>query len=243
MSCKINTILFDLGDTLLDFGKVSVAKLFDAGGRLAYEHLARLGHRLPPFSKFYLKNYIAIRWNVIKCAITLKDFHAAQLMDRILREMSIIVDRSTLLDLCWLWYKPLHDCVTVEAGLHDMLKDFANQGLKLGVVSNTFIPGETLDRHLAETGLLEYLPKRIYSCDVGWQKPKPIIFQKALEIMESKPSETIFVGDKERNDVRGAKRAGMITVRKDITEKKSSIADFKVASMLELYDIVKKCNS
>lgn len=242
MSSKIDTILFDLGDTLLDFGKVSVARLFDSGGRLAYDYLQKQGHTLPPFKTFYWKNYVAIRMNVIKCAITLKDFHAARLMDKLLKEMSIEVDRENLLELCWLWYKPLHDCARIESGLVEMLKDFTQSGLKLGVVSNTFIPGETLDRHLEETGLLPWLPKRIYSCDVGWQKPKPVIFRKALEIMESNAHETLFIGDKERNDVRGAKRVGMKTVRKDITGRKRSKADFKIKSMLELRDVIKKCN-
>lgn len=238
MDCKINTILFDLGDTLFDLGKVNVSKMFDAGGTLAYKYLQENGFTLPSFRRFYWINYLAVRLNVIKCAITLRDFHAASLMDSICRKMGITLSREKLLDLCWLWYEPLHNCATVEPGLAEMLEAFTARGIKLGVVSNTFIPGEVLDKHLEEAGLLKWLPKRIYSCDVGWQKPKPIIFRKALEIMGSRPEETLFVGDKERNDVKGASRAGMKTARKDPSGKKRTRADFHIRRVTELRDII-----
>ena len=88
-------------------------------------------------------------------------------------------------------------------------------GLKLAVVSNTFVPGVVLDRHLRDTGLLDFFAARIYSCDVRYRKPHPTIFRKALEALGIGPDEAMFVGDSLVADIKGAARLGMITVLKD----------------------------
>ncbi len=237
---EITTILFDLGETLIDFGKVNVGRMFNAGAKLAYNHLRELGQTPPPRIWYFWVNYVAIRWNILKCVITQRDFHATDLMDSLCRFMGLKLSKDDLLRLCWFWYEPLHNFGKVEAGLPEMLRDFTHAGLKLGVVSNTFIPGPILDRHLEEVGLLEYLPFRVYSCDVGWQKPKPIIFRRALELTGSQADKTIFVGDREYNDIYGAKRVGMKTVRKNPDGCRRSAADFKIRKLLELREILRE---
>ena len=62
-----------------------------------------------------------------------------------------------------------------------MLEDFRQSGLKLAVVSNTFIPADAMDRHLAMFGLLDFFPVRVYSSDVGYRKPDPRIYRHALD--------------------------------------------------------------
>ena len=90
-----------------------------------------------------------------------------------------------------------------------------DDGLKLGIVSNTFIPAEVLDRHLQSECLLELLPIRVYSCDVGFRKPRPQIFRAALSRSGLAAGQTLFVGDNMRADIYGANRMGMISVLKD----------------------------
>jgi putative hydrolase of the HAD superfamily len=86
--------------------------------------------------------------------------------------------------------------------------------LKLGIVSNTFVPAAALDRHLGMIGLLPYFPVRIYSGEFGHRKPGRRIFDYALSQIDAKAHETVFVGDRIETDMIGARRAGMITVLK-----------------------------
>ena len=63
--------------------------------------------------------------------------------------------------------------------------------------------------------MLELFPIRVYSCDVRFRKPDRRIFQIALRRGNLQAEQTVFVGDSPRADVRGANRAGLISVLKD----------------------------
>jgi len=52
------------------------------------------------------------------------------------------------------------------------------------------------------------------SCEVGYLKPHPRIFQHALDALGVGPEETVMVGDSLRADVGGAKALGMTAVLK-----------------------------
>ncbi|MBA7691986.1 Phosphoglycolate phosphatase [subsurface metagenome] len=79
-------------------------------------------------------------------------------------------------------------------------------GLTLGLISN-------VDRDITsvyeELGLANWLQVTVTSQDVGFNKPRPEIFQAALKQAGVKPAEAIYVGDQYQIDVVGANGAGM----------------------------------
>jgi putative hydrolase of the HAD superfamily len=79
-------------------------------------------------------------------------------------------------------------------------------GLILGLISN-------VDRDITplyqELGLSVWLQVVVTSQEVGFNKPRPEIFQEALKQAGVKPSEAIYVGDQYQIDVVGANEAGM----------------------------------
>ena len=101
---------------------------------------------------------------------------------------------NMVLELCWQFYIPLMKSSYVEEKLVETIAELRDLNLDICIVSNTFVPGETLDRHLKSEGLLELFPNRIYSCDVGVRKPRRAIFQAACDLMKVEPGEVIFVG-------------------------------------------------
>jgi len=62
---------------------------------------------------------------------------------------------------------------------------------------------------LNELGLASLLQVVVTSQDVGFNKPKPEIFQEALKRAKVWAAEAIYVGDQYQIDVVGAKKAGM----------------------------------
>jgi FMN phosphatase YigB (HAD superfamily) len=50
----------------------------------------------------------------------------------------------------------------------------------------------------------------VNSCEVGYEKPSPQIYRKALEILRVKPYETLFVGHSQKELI-GAKQQGIWT--------------------------------
>ena len=246
MANRIKGILFDLGDTLMDFGKVDIPTLFEAGAKLTYDYLKKLELPLPTFAKYHRRQLWAIKWNYLKSRITRREFNSLDLIGKMSERMGHQLTHQHMMELAWMWYEPLSKCVKVEDGIVDLLRSFQRQGLKMGLVSNTFVPGEVLDRHLQMFGLLELLPLRVYSCEVGYRKPTRRIFQIAMEQAGLNAGETLFVGDSLKADIYGANRVGLISVLKDpagrhVQEKILPVHTIRL--LAELTEIIRQYNS
>lgn len=212
---RIEGILFDLGDTLLDFGVVDVQSMFQQGGRLAYQYLSDLKLPLPSYKRFYRRQLWAIRWSYFKSRFTRREFNALDVLGRQAADMGHDLTPEQTVQLAWMWYAPLSRQARVEDNARKVLCELRDAGLTIGLVSNTFVPGEVLDRHLQQVNLLDLLPIRVYSCDVAYRKPHPSIFAMALERTGLRAASTLFVGDSPDADILGANRAGLISVLKD----------------------------
>ena len=96
---------------------------------------------------------------------------------------------------------------------HALLDALRADGLRTGLVSNAFDPPWLLHRDLEELGVAERLDAAVFSSEVGRRKPDPAIFLRALELLDVRPEEALFVGDRLYEDVRGAAALGMATVQ------------------------------
>jgi putative hydrolase of the HAD superfamily len=91
-----------------------------------------------------------------------------------------------------------------QAELLDWLRD----RYRLAVVSN-FDYTPTVHRILADGGILRRFETVVVSDTVGWRKPRPDIFERALAEMGLDAQDCLFVGDRPEIDVAGAKGVGM----------------------------------
>ena len=237
----LRAILFDLGDTLIDFGTIDNNAMFRLGAKEAYTYLQELGHRLPSWRRYHLRHWLAIRWHAILAVVRGREFHSMPVLVHCCETLGIQLSPEEQLELCWRFYQPLRESSTVEPGLADMLASFHEAGLVLAVVSNTFVPGEVLDRHLREEGLIDQLPLRVYSCDVGYRKPHAEMFREALAAVGAQPEQTLFIGDTPKADIVGANRQGMITVLKDPSgqRKGAEKADYRIKRIMDLPEVLK----
>ena len=79
---------------------------------------------------------------------------------------------------------------------------------KLGVVTN-FMDGPVAHRIFDALKYETIFESLIFSAEVGYMKPAPILFLKAMKELNSKPENTIMVGDTYGADIVGAHRAGI----------------------------------
>ena len=79
---------------------------------------------------------------------------------------------------------------------------------RLAIVSN-FDYALTAYSLLDRFEITDLFEEIIISEEVGWRKPKDIIFQTAIGKMKIKPDEALFVGDNFDADVVGSKKVGM----------------------------------
>jgi putative hydrolase of the HAD superfamily len=79
----------------------------------------------------------------------------------------------------------------------------------LAVVSDAiFTPGRALRELLAGYGMREYFSVFVFSDEVGCSKPAPEMFRRTAELTGCRLEEILHVGDREHNDIVGAKDAG-----------------------------------
>jgi len=62
---------------------------------------------------------------------------------------------------------------------------------------------------LAMTGLRDLFEVRVLSSRIGFKKPDPRLFAKALAALHVAPEHALYVGDNPARDLAGARRAGM----------------------------------
>ncbi|GAI71517.1 unnamed protein product, partial [marine sediment metagenome] len=81
----------------------------------------------------------------------------------------------------------------VEPETADTLAALKNLGLKLGIVSNTFVNGSSLEKHLEQLGILDFFSVRIYSYEFDFRKPDARIFKAAAERIGEMLENILFV--------------------------------------------------
>jgi len=86
---------------------------------------------------------------------------------------------------------------------------------KLGVVTN-FMDGPTARRVFDDLGYEAIFDTLVVSAEIGYMKPAPILFNRALDELRSKPENTVMVGDTFDADVLGAHGVGMRGVLIDL---------------------------
>ena len=91
-----------------------------------------------------------------------------------------------------------------------VLQAVKERGYPIGLISNTgMTPGTTFRTYLEQIGILEFFDVLTFSDEVRLAKPAKEIFQCTTDALGISPEQTIHVGDHLKNDVKGAKQAGL----------------------------------
>ncbi len=159
-----------------------------------------------------------------------------------------VMDQVGLRDRC--------DCTPLvaayeEAALSDppRLREGARETLealhgrvRIGLISDTGTsPGRVIRRILDEYEVLHYFDVTVFSDEVGYCKPNEVVFSLALEVLGVEPGEALHVGDLVKNDVVGAKRAGMLTAWLRTVDQEyppEDAPDYIISSLAEVVGIV-----
>lgn len=85
-----------------------------------------------------------------------------------------------------------------------------DQGIKVGVLSNTIWPREWHRRFFERDGVLDLIDGDVYSSEIPWTKPSSKAFHAAVEAVGVQdPARCVYVGDRLFDDVWGAQQAGL----------------------------------
>jgi HAD superfamily hydrolase (TIGR01549 family) len=242
---KIKAVLFDLGETLLNFGRVDKARIYRQGARSTYDFLKSQGQPVGNFKYYYWRNLLLLRTRHWLSCIIGRDFDAMALLKKSGAKRGIKLTDQQWQHLVWLWYEPLSKVGSAEPKTKETLTVLKELGLKLGIVSNTFVNAQSLDKHLQQLGILDFFPVRLYSYEFDFRKPDARIFRAAADRIGEMFENILFVGDQINNDIKAAAKNGMHAVLKAAytnAGKKTPKGAWKITQLSELPELIKKIN-
>jgi putative hydrolase of the HAD superfamily len=175
----ISTIIFDLGNVLV-FGNYEKAgkRFSELNGRPLEENM----------------EIMASHNEYMKGRVSSQDF-----AKRYMKKLSIPVSEQE-------FFRIYCDVFSLNIELFDLIKKLKKR-FKLAILSNAE-PTTTAFLEKKFSGLFQLFGHKIYSYNLRRLKPEKEIFEKALEITESRPEETIFIDDRLEN-VEAAKELGI----------------------------------
>ncbi|MFA5238961.1 MAG: HAD family hydrolase [Phycisphaerae bacterium] len=242
---KIKAVLFDLGETLVNFGRINTREVFRQSAKLTYEFLQSLNQPLGNFEWYYRRSMIAVWLHCLVSNITGKDFNALSLLKKIGLKKGVALSDDQWQEVGWRWYEPLGRLAKIEPDITETLTRLRDMGLKLGILSNTFISAGSLDRHLRQLGMLDFFPCRLYSYQFDFRKPGRRIFQAAAERLDELMENILFVGDRLDKDIQPALKTDMRAVLKEAYTnigKKIPKGVLKISRISELPALIEKFN-
>ena len=183
---SISTLLFDLGKTL-----VYIPTEYDMDANIAKEF---------NYEEEYVESAI---YSLCKSR---KGLSTEEFIYELSKKLG--KSRKKIEDIC---LAEINGAV-IEDDTFDTLNNFRQRGYKTILVSNT---PPTTERIIKRFNLGNYFDYVVLSCDTGYLKPDPRIFQIAINQAKVTPEETCVIGDKIRTDILGGKILGTKTVLLD----------------------------
>ena len=204
----LEAVLFDWGDTLMDFQFDE--ELMDRAFRAGLEALER--EDLAPADEIrahFREHFEPLFW----VPGTVEEIEYPGMIRDALAHFGTELSDDELARFLEAEHAAWQPARVLGSTTHALLDSLREDGLKLGLVSNAFDPGWLLRRDLEQMGIEQRIDVAVFSSEVGVRKPHPEIFGRALAALEVAPERTLFVGDRLYEDVRGAGELGMTTVQ------------------------------
>jgi putative hydrolase of the HAD superfamily len=242
---EIRAVLFDLGETILDFGRVNTMRAFLLGARATHAFLKEQGQPVACLPWYVLRNLVRLRMKYLLSDLTGRDFDSLELLRTVGARTGVRLSQAQWEQFAWLWYEPLSRCAQVENDIAQTFGKLRQLDLKLGIVSNTFVNRTSLEKHLQNLGLLEFFSVQLYSYEFNVRKPNKELFRIAADKIGVPAGQILFVGDRIDKDIVPAMASGMRAALKDAytnTGKRTPPGAYRIRRLCELPELIERIN-
>jgi HAD superfamily hydrolase (TIGR01509 family) len=208
-------VLFDLFDTLVWFDRTRLPEV-RVNGKVIHSTAGHLHQAFQPFApQVNLPEFVdALLWSWQEAERLRQESHrevaAPERLGLLVGRLGLdlgVLPREALPILLATHMRELSKAVVFPPH-HARLLDELRKGHRLAVVSN-FDYTPTARGILEREGIAGLFETVVVSDEVGWRKPKAVIFETALDRLGLRPNEALFVGDRADIDVVGAQGVGM----------------------------------
>ena len=199
----MKAVVFDYGNTLIEFGPRQVAEqhaalrneLAEIFGECDTERLKTVRYKqmCAPFSRGYTEKTLESL-----CAEVVLELYGTEPEPDVVRRL---VETR---------YAAFIHSVTLPEGVTESLLSLRKR-FRLGFLSN-YPCGRSILDSLDRIGLAPMFETALVSGDIGYVKPHPRPFESVLESMNLPAGDCVYVGDNWLADIQGAKGVGMKAV-------------------------------
>jgi len=229
-----NTVLFDLGGTLVQyFGRSEVREVLGQAIAEVQECLGQRGLLHVAAEEVWERAADEGR--------EASDYRVRPLEQRLARIFRL--DEHTCSDalleaLCRCFVRPIFKRARRYDDTLPVLQQLRSEGRRIAIVSNTAwgSPGELWREEIVRHGLDGLVDTVVFCRDVGWRKPAPQIFAYTLEKVGVGPEDCIFVGDDPRWDFCGPRAVGIAAVLLDRSGTLQDVTEDRVRDLYAFYD-------
>jgi putative hydrolase of the HAD superfamily len=243
---SIQAILFDLDDTLLDWSGQTGNYLDFTRPHLnnIYDYLSQEDHSLPDRDIFYESylNVLIDEWSKAKATWSGVNFGSA--LQTFFEALELDCDQIDIHKVMEVYAMEPIPGVALYGDTIAVLETLHHRRYKLGLITNSMLPMWMRDVELRAYEIIDYFDVRLSSGDVGYMKPHPLIYHKALEMLHVQPEQALFVGDRPANDIAGANAVGLVSVlmapshiERELNEVKP---DHIISSLSDIFPILEK---
>jgi putative hydrolase of the HAD superfamily len=202
-----NTILFDLGNTLVQYYyKAEFPDILKQAITEVTDYLNGKG--------LFKVSSESVWQRVKEEDYEAKDHSVRPLEDRLIRifQLDEVNISSQLIDsICGSFMKPIFTIAKVYDDVLPVLNELGNRKYRRVIVSNTpwGSPANLWREEIKRLGLANYIEESFFCRDAGWRKPAKQIFDFVLKKLQANAQECIFIGDDPRWDLAGPETVGM----------------------------------
>ncbi|HDR7323442.1 MULTISPECIES: HAD family hydrolase [Bacillus] len=191
----IRAVLFDLDGTLLDRRQSLEQFIRDQYNRFAF-HLINI-EKFEYCSRFLELDNNGYTWKDKVYSTLLCEYNFTTLTPEQLLHDYITNFR--------------HHCIPFP-NMHELLQQLKQLNIKIGIITNGFT--EFQMSNLQALNIHTYTNTILVSEAEGIKKPHPEIFKRALQKLNVKAEECLYVGDHPENDALGSEQVGILGVWK-----------------------------
>ena len=214
---RYQAVLFDLGNTLLDYGLHGQWRAFL---RQRMEEVYELvchgaaGQEVAPsvFVEQVAEVFGGERTRELKHAGRSLPF--GEMLREAMRGLQMECAEEHVTRVIEEFYRPIREHTTPYPDTVETLEWVKGAGLKMAIISNTpwDAPGYLTHGDLQKWALEGYFEATVYSGDVPWRKPHPEFMWEAARRLGVEREACVVVGNDLASDIGGANAAGMRSI-------------------------------
>jgi putative hydrolase of the HAD superfamily len=228
----VDAVIFDWGGTLSIWANIDIEDMW----RLAARHLA------PDREEELVTALIAVEarsWE--RVATDQRSTRLSELLEMASEELGLDVAGALLEEAAAHHLDSWTPHIRHHPEAVPVLETLKQQGMRIGLLSNTHWPRGFHEHFLERDGLAGLIDVRLYTSEMEHVKPHPSVFRAALDALGgAEPGRSVFVGDRLHDDVHGARSAGMraVWIRNSWTDGFDADPDAVIDSLTELPAVI-----